>query len=187
MGRKIVRDTPRRVRFFDAYDHRKKDVSLRQFCKEPTISVPQSTASYWLQQRKQLGSPAIRRTRKLSTNRLGRSQSLTDTFLRFLINPAHLSHNLRYPAIVEAEHLAISAHTLQRSLVTRTGAKRFKKPRTKGISARNKTIRIRYGAKYEDCTVDDHWQWVYYTDESHFNSQDLATKQQYDLHSPGSY
>jgi hypothetical protein len=64
-----VYSTRSRVRFFDAYDAREPGTSLRQFCQDHDPDL--GTASRWLRQRATLGSPAYRRTRKLS-DRLGR-------------------------------------------------------------------------------------------------------------------
>jgi hypothetical protein len=60
-------DTIRRMRFFDAFDRKKKSTSLGSVCRRPQISIPTSTARTWLKKRETLGSPALRRTRKIGS------------------------------------------------------------------------------------------------------------------------
>jgi hypothetical protein len=66
-------DTVKKLRFFNAYDARGPTDSLRSIAHDYAPSLP--TAHRWLKERTQLGSPAYRRTRKLST-RLGRRPAI---------------------------------------------------------------------------------------------------------------
>jgi hypothetical protein len=58
---------------------------------------------------------------------------------------------------VEAEDLKVSSHTLQQNITKRTGAKRFKKRRTKAISAKNKRARVQYGKNLRKRNITDFW------------------------------
>ena len=52
------------------------------------------------------------------------------------------------------------------------------------ISNKNKKARIEYGkanGRSTGKTITSFWQYVYFTDEVHFNSKDLANKQGYEL------
>ena len=62
-------DTPRRVRFYHLYDNREPNESGRSICRQ--IHLPSSVGAFWLQQRQNLGSPSVCRTRLMST-KLGR-------------------------------------------------------------------------------------------------------------------
>ena len=68
-----VFDTLKRVRFFRDFDHEYPQKSKRAIAAKNGID--ESTGRLWLKQRKELGSPAYRRTRRLSNN-LGRHSKL---------------------------------------------------------------------------------------------------------------
>jgi hypothetical protein len=178
-------DTPHRARFYGAFDHREKGVSLRQICLRKDINIHESTGRKWLRQRQNIGSPAYRRTRKLSRC-LEALRRLSEALLNGLLDPSNPSHHLGYEGQVKALNLPVTAHTLQQNFATRRGAKRFKKLRTSNISDKNKSLRVQYSYEYDDKTITNHWQYVYFTDEVHFNSFELATKQEYDLRVPSS-
>ncbi|KAF1812429.1 hypothetical protein P152DRAFT_458805 [Eremomyces bilateralis CBS 781.70] len=84
-----------------------------------------------------------------------------------------------------AEVLGVAAKTLQRNLSKRLNARRYKKPKGKAISDVNKGVRTAYGEEHRGKTIIEWWQWVYFTDEVHFNSKELADKQEYELRVPG--
>lgn len=176
-------DTVKRARFFDAYDSREKCDSLGQICRKLDFTLPHQTASYWLRQREKQGSPAYRRTRRLSSH-LGRSYTTSEKVLDALLDPEDPAHSLRYEGQVKAKQLAIKPKTLQQNFAKRKGAYRFKKPRIKRITAKNRAERVRYGKNHQNRTITGFWKYIYFTDEAHFNSLDLATVQEYDLHVP---
>lgn len=53
----------------------------------------------------------------------------------------------------------------------------------KKISATNKGLRVKYGLEHQDKSVDDFWQFVYYTDEAHIDPS--STSQGYILREEG--
>jgi DDE superfamily endonuclease len=175
-------DTPRRARFYQLYDQSKNRRSFNSICKEKGIQIPPSTGRFWLHQRAKLGSPAKRRTRKLST-RLGQPQRVSSSELQSLLDPKNPLHYQSYD--VQAQDLPIKPKTLQQNLVKRTGAKRFRKPKVKAISAKNKRVRISYGINHRGKTIRSFWQYVYFTDEAHWSSKELSNKQEYELRAPG--
>jgi hypothetical protein len=75
--RRAEADTIKKSRFFEALDSRTGE-TIRSIVTR--YGIPPRTANYWVQQRDIQGSPAYRRTRKLSY-RLGRKSKLTDTQL----------------------------------------------------------------------------------------------------------
>ena len=78
-------DTIKKLRFYNAYDNRNPNESLRSIAREYAPSLP--TAHRWLKERNQLGSPTYRRTRKLST-RLGRRLVVLKEQCQMLVSPS---------------------------------------------------------------------------------------------------
>jgi hypothetical protein len=69
-SRKTLRheyDTIKRCRFFNVFDTKAPSTSLREICRRPDISIPPPTARSWLKKREILGSPALRRTRRIGS------------------------------------------------------------------------------------------------------------------------
>jgi heat shock protein HspQ len=150
-------DTIRRARFFDAWDNRAEGEGVQKICKRPDISIAPSTGRKWLKQREELGSPALRRTRKLSF-RLGRKSTISEETLDDLMNENNPLNSQPYETIIIEKDLPVSAHTLQQNFSKRKGAKRFKKPRSKAISKENKGKRVQYGQNHKKETITSFWQ-----------------------------
>ena len=178
-------DTVRRTRFFNVYDEFFPDVSLTKICQNPEIDIAPSTGRNWLRQREELGDTAYRKIRKLSQS-LGRPRQLGEHTLDRLLERENPAHNLGYQKQVETLDLPVSAYTLRRNLSKRKSAKRYKKPRTKAISPTNKKLRVQYGRDHENKSVRKFWQYVFFTDEKHFRSRELSTRQEYELRQLGS-
>ena len=45
---------------------------------------------------------------------------------------------------------------------------------------------MKYNKKHQDKTISRFWKYIYFTDEAHFNSRDLASKDEYILRQPDS-
>jgi hypothetical protein len=73
---------------------------------------------------------------------------------------------------------------LQHNFAVRKRVKRYKKPRIKAMSQKNRADRVKYGEKHQDKTISRFWKYIYFTDEAHFNSRDLASKDEYMLRQP---
>jgi len=184
--RKIKRvefDTLRKTRFFTAFDAKKSEDSLAGICRQPDINIPPSTARFWLQQRESIGSPAFRRTRKLSS-RLGRNFTLCESVLDELLGENHPLNEKPYATQVEELHLPVAPRTLQWNFSRRKGARRYKKPYTKEISEKNKQQRLKYGEEHQKETIRAFWQYILFTDEAHFSSRDLQNASVYALRQP---
>jgi transposase len=183
-SRRVEHNTPIRSRFFTIYDTQKATESFKQICRVAKIAP--STGRDWLRKRGQLGSPAKRRTRKLATGHLGRPYTISEARLRSILSPEHPSHDLQYESIIDQGAIPLSAQSLQWNFAKRLQAQRYKRPITSEISDINKQRRIRYGKAHQSKTLRAFWRYVYFTDECHFNSLDLATKQHYELRQRGS-
>ena len=150
------------------YDAQSKRKSLRKIAREQKL--PESTARDWLKQRKTIGSPAYRHTRKLST-RLGRPSR---------ISKRNIKQALRAPLDVRTEPLEaqiayhdfdISVSQFKRKLLEYSKKARMYKAAyyKKTLSAATRRARVEYGERHQDKTVESFWQWVIFTDEFHYN------------------
>ncbi len=179
------RDTLHRARFFEAYDRKLPSTSFNSLCKREGISIPPSTGRLWLRQRDIQGSPALRRTRKQSS-RLGRNQKICASNLDRLIDLNDPIHTAPPEAQIEQLGLNCTTRTLRSNLRNRKDAGRFKKAPVPPLSEKNRNLRIQYGQEHRTKTIRDWWQYVYFTDEAHFNSVDLAYQTQYETRQRGS-
>jgi hypothetical protein len=129
-------NTIKRGHFFDAYDRKQKNTSLRSICRRPRINIPPSTARRWLTQRDTLGSPALRRTRKLAS-RLGRKSEVSASVLSTITDLENPIHKKLYKEQVKELGLLVTAQTLH-CHAAQSGAKIFEKPYTLEIQTRTR-------------------------------------------------
>ena len=161
--------TLKRVRFFDAYDDQYPSKSLRLISRENQLHV--STASYWLRQREQLGSPAYRHTRQRSEI-LGRRPKVSKEQCEILVSPTQNPvRDQHYEVQIKHHNLDTSVRQLQRRLKqTIKGGQRYKQAYIqKKISPRNLQSRAKYGRDHQHKTIENFWQFVYFTDEAHID------------------
>ena len=178
-------DTIRKCWFYNTFDSKQKGDSLRQICKKPDINIPPSTGRRWLTERDILGSKALRRTRKTS-KRLGRKYKVSAATLAPLLDESNPLNTKPYETQIKELRIPLTIRSLRRNFSKRFGARRYKKPYTKEISEKNRSERVQYGKEHQNKTISDFWEWIYFTDELHFNSKDLATKAEYSLRRPSS-
>lgn len=176
-------NTIQRTRFYHIYDSKEKDTSLGEVCKQLDFKLLPTTARSWIRKRENLGSLALRRTRKLSA-RLGRKSKVSASDLQTVTNQQDPIHEEPYERQAQTLKNKPSAYTLQRH-ANQDGARRFKKRYTSEISKTNKPIRVQYGQKHEKKTLTGFWQYVWFTDEVHFKSAKLQNKAEYELRYPG--
>jgi hypothetical protein len=177
-------DTIKRTRFFDAFDSKTVDVSLNSLCKQPNINIPPATGRLWLKQREKIGSSAIRRTRKLS-NRIGRKRKICEAALDRLVDPNDPIHQAPPTTQIEELGLECTTRTLRSTLRNQRNAGRYKQRPVAPLSKKNQDLRIQYGEEHQKKTIRGWWQYVYFTDEAHFNSVDLAYQTQYETRQVG--
>ncbi len=174
-------DIIKRARFFEAWDSRPPNQSIRAFAKLHGFSF--STTRYWVRQRQSLGSLAYRRTRKRST-RLGRKRKISDKDINKLLSPSNPVRKQHYEHQIDHFNLNCKPRTVQRTLHFYTkGARRFKAVRVKAISKANKAKRIQYGRDHKDKSIEDFWQYILFTDEAHIDPSEVFTE--YILRAPG--
>jgi hypothetical protein len=176
-------DTIKRSRFFNAFDSKENNVGVAGLCKTLDFNLPPSTARRWLKERDSLGSPGLRRTRKLAA-RLGRKSKVSEADLEKVTNQEDPLHEEPYSEQAKTLDGRPSARTLQHH-ATQAGARRFKKRYTTEISKKNKPIRVEYGEKHEKATLTGFWSWIWFTDEVHLQSIKLQNEAEYELRFPG--
>lgn len=180
----IERDTLHRQRFFDAYDRKLSTTSFRSLCRREGINIPESTGRLWLKNREDYGSDGIRRCRKLST-RLGRKSKISEAALDRLIDQKDPVHAMSVVNQIKELHLNCHKRTLQRNAMDRRNAKHYKKRPVTALSQKNKDLRVQYGRNHQGKTITGFWQNVYFTDEAHFQTADLAYKSVWETRQPG--
>jgi hypothetical protein len=79
----------------------------------------------------------------------------------------------------------VSKRTIQRNMTNRRNARQYRKIQVKPISLANKRKRVDYGEAYRGRSIKDYWQFVYFTDEAHFRSEELANKSEYEYRQSG--
>jgi hypothetical protein len=179
--------TPRRSRFFLAYDKAIPATSFASICRRAEIDIPPSTGRRWIKERETIGSPAIRRTRRLSS-KLGQPRRISSPILSSLLDPKNPLHSCSYAEQAQQlpiEH-SVQSKTLQQNLSKRLNARKYKRPRTPGIRLANKPIRVRFGNLHKGKSLDRYWRWIYFTDEVHMNSKELSDRPIYELRTAGS-
>jgi hypothetical protein len=162
-------DTPAKARFFDAWDSRGPDDTVDTIAATKAPSL--SSAYRWLRQRDTLGSPGLRRTRKLS-KKLGRRSRVSAEVCKMLVSPSqNRVRDQQLEAQIEYHNIPVQARQLQRRLraETRGGYRRKRAYVKKVLSSANLSKRTTYGRENQHKTIEDFWQWVVFTDEAHID------------------
>ena len=162
-------NTVKKTKFFDAWDARPKGESQRAFCNR--TKYLRTTTQRWLDQRDQLGDIAYRHTRQLS-NRLGRPSRVQKKHVKKLLDPKinSVRHEPLEVQIAEFD-LRISVRQLRRRFAALTNkAQMYKAAYYKDeLAESTERVRVEYGWEHQNHTVSNYWQWVYFTDEFHYD------------------
>lgn len=167
-------DTPKTNRFFQAYDTRDASESITSISKDIGITHP--TGLKWLRERELLGSPAYRRTRKMSL-KLGRRPKVSKEPCQMLVSPSRNPvRNQLYEAQIQYYNLPVKKRALQRQLLKNTqGARRYKQAYIKKtISAKNQHERTEFRREHQGKGVDNFWQYIVFTDEAHIDPSSMC-------------
>jgi len=162
------------MRFFNAWDDREPGASLRAIARDYAPS--RATGARWLKQRDELGSPAHRRTRQMSKV-LGRRSRISKETCQMLVSPSRNPvRDQLYEAQIEYHNLPVKRRQLQKKLKEHTkGGQRYKQAYVrKEISAKNRTLRTKYGEEHKDKSIHDFWQFLFFTDEAHIDPSSMA-------------
>jgi hypothetical protein len=84
--------------------------------------------------------------------------------------------NQLYEAQIEYHKLKVTKRTVQRRLKKCTnGGQRYKQAYVqKEISQKNRRERVKYGQEHKDKSVEDYWQWIFFTDEAHIDPSSMG-------------
>ncbi len=176
-------NTPKRVQFFYAFDHKENSEGVGTVAHLPEINIPTSTARLWLKQREKLGSEALKSQRR-SSSILGRPPKVSESDLCHITDQNDPIHEKGWETQAKSLLKQPAPRTLQR-YANQAGAKRFKKPYQTKISKKNQSLRSIYGQKHENKTITRFWSQIWFTDEAHFQSIKLSQAPEYELRFPG--
>jgi len=165
----IEADTIKRTKFYDLWDAKPREQSRRSFCTKNGYN--ECTARKWLNQRMELGSPAYRRTRPRSKI-LGRTSKIQKKQVQLLLSPSRNPHRIeRFEVMIEHFNLGVKPQQLRRRLLALSNkARRYKAAYYKDeLDPKTEKARENYGNRHKGKSVQDFWQWVYFTDEFHLD------------------
>ena len=148
--------------------------SLRSFCK--SVNTPWGTACCWICEWEQLGSKAYQHTCKMS-HHLGRKSRVSNETLRMLVLPScNPMQDQLYEAQIAYFNIPIQQHQLWQHLKQSTyGGQMFKQAFVRKIlSQRNCQLWVAYVKEHKGQTVDDFWQYVYFTNEAHIDPSSMV-------------
>ena len=80
---------------------------------------------------------------------------------------------------VQIDHFQLNCtkRTMQRACKRRTPkAGRYRMLKVKEISPKNRKLRVEYGHRHKDETIESFWQYVHFTDEAHADPGELYSK-----------
>ena len=164
-------DTIRGTRFFEAFDTKNPSKTLQNIAD--LHQIHKSTASKWLAQRERLGSPAYRRTRKLS-HRLGRQPEASEMQARQLVSAPRSLRLQSYEAQIDSIGLDCRPRTLQLALTRHTKhRRRYKMQKVKKVKDEHKRKRHLYGKEHKDKSMG-FWEDIHFTDEFHIDPGEVC-------------
>ena len=83
-------------------------------------------------------------------------------------------YGLSYEDQIVINQLPIAqARTLKRNMIGREHAHPFKRAKVSLLTNKHKAARVQFGKDYQHETVWSHWQFVYFTDEAHFDATEI--------------
>jgi hypothetical protein len=122
-----------------------------------------------LKQRNRLDQAASRRLDKFRSDRLKKLSA--EMMNEMLDSQKNLVRDQSWSVQIEHFHLNIVSRTMQATFNQRTSrVSRFKKAKVRKISNKNKELRMQYAKEHETHTVHNFWQYVHFSDEAHFDS-----------------
>lgn len=104
--------------------------------------------------------------------RLGRPYSVTEKQLPMLISPSkNPVRKQAYEAQIAYHKIPLRKRALQHSLTTRANrSRRYKQAYiSKVLSQKNREKRVKFGQTHQGFSVDDFWQYVFFTNEAHID------------------
>ena len=167
-------DTPKKARFFNAYDNAGPRPILTRVCDQQEIH--RETGHRWLRERKEYGPDAVRKSRGRSEI-LGRKSRVTKAQCKFLVSKKNQLRDQLLECQIANYDIPVKKRALQAQLKKNTkNAQRYKMAYVrKVISKKNKELRVDYGHKHKDKTVEGFWSLIHFTDEFHVDPASIKT------------
>lgn len=83
------------------------------------------------------------------------------------------------PWVIQIDHFGLNctSRTMKRACKRhrfKTG--RYKMTKIQFISSKNKKLRKEYGLRHQAKTIESFWQYIHFTDETHFDSDETYSK-----------
>jgi hypothetical protein len=103
---------------------------------------------------------------------LGRKSKVSAADLKHITNQADPIYNLPYTKQAKLLPNKPAERTLRRYCAN-INARYFKKLFVSEVSDTNKPKRVKYSEEYKKETLTGYWQWIWFTDEAHFQSAKL--------------
>jgi hypothetical protein len=159
--------TIKKTQFFNAYDEHYNSKPLTVIAED--AGTTRTTATRWLEERREHGRVAYRSNRKKS-KKLGRKPKLLKERVRELCdkekNPVR---DQQYEAQIKFYSLRVYLRTIQRALKKYTNkGQRYKQAYfKKEIIKKNKNLQEKCRDRHEDKTIDRFWKFKLFTDKVH--------------------
>lgn len=167
-------DTPTKSRFYAKLVEQYPSRSINAISRDFAPSTP--TGKRWAREWRELGSPALRRLRPQSEH-AGRPSKITKEACKMLCSPSRNPvRDQQFEAQIEYHKLPIQKRQLQRKLKELTNkAQRYKQAYiSKTVSQNNLKERENYGLRWRGKSIEEHWQWLIFTDEAHIDPTSQA-------------
>ena len=166
-------DTIKKTRFFEAIDNRSDNVIIKHVYEQENIK--HATGKNWLTKRKCLNYAAYRRGDKTHDNR--RKAISFEIMNRMFDFKQNSVRDCLWFIQIEHFDLEIVRRTMQQTFNQhRFCVSRFKKIRVCTFSKKNKKLRVQYERKHQDYIISNYSQYVHWSDEAHFDSDQMYEK-----------
>jgi transposase len=137
-------------------------------------NVSYGTGKSWLRQRDTLNSSAMRRPGK---NRVGRPVKVSQDKLNEMLSEENPTRDMPWDVQIDHFQLDCTSRTMQRTCNRRRPkADRYRMAIVKPISLKNKQLRVKYDCRHVIETMNSFWQYVYFTNETHFDPNEVFSK-----------
>lgn len=166
-------DTIKKNRFFHAIDQRRGKF-IKIVCLNEKISY--GSRAKWLRQRKimrlsvafrRLNKHPSDRSKKMNTKQLNRMLNLQKNPVRDQSWLVQINH-FQFDCTRRIMPNACKRRTVKTD--------RYKMAKMKTIKNKNKRLKIEYELRHENKTIHFFWQYVYYTNETHFDSTECFSQ-----------
>lgn len=160
--------TPKKSAFFSKIDLNAQSKPFAHLCAE--LQIFTRTGYRWLEERRQIGSPACRRSRQRSQI-LGRKSRVSKLTCKFLVSNQNQYRDQTYECQIEKYNIPIKKRALQTQLKNNTNkGQRYKMAYTKKvILVANKQKRVKYCTQHKSKSVEDFWYFIFFINEAYMN------------------